>query len=84
MTDVEYCRHSLPAANCAKCSPLAVRLNSSLAALRRDAARYRFLRTPSAALQLVGRQNIMIGNFGDELDAAVDAAMESPSGAHRP
>lgn len=44
-------------------------------ALERDAARYRWLRTSSPAMQAVGRQNVMLGNFGDALDAAVDAAM---------
>jgi hypothetical protein len=41
-----------------------------------DAARYRFLRNPSEALQRVGRQNLVIGNFEADLDAAIDDAMQ--------
>jgi hypothetical protein len=55
-------------------------LRLSATALAADAARYRWLRGKNHVAY--GRQNLMIGNFDADLDAAIDAALaDSAKGA---
>ena len=59
----------------------ASRLRGELEAARKDAKRYRLIRDMSPILQQIGRQNLITGNFGNELDAAIDAALSRKPGA---
>jgi hypothetical protein len=50
-------------------------------ALRKDAERYRFLRNPEPFRTMdKGRMGVVLGNFEDDLDAAIDAAIAADGG----